>query len=289
MPAEITATAVLRRRLAVQQLTARPPGEGLATAAEVVDLLTCVQSQEQAQALWSLGMRTAGLDEAAVRRELDEARFVRTHVLRPTWHFVAAADVRWVLALTAPRVQQAQGTQLRRTELTPAVLDRGAALVLDALAGGRHLTRPELATVLRDGGIEAEGQRLANLVMHAELEGLICSGPQRGTSTTYAVLAERVPEQPLPSPDAMLAELTWRFFSGHGPAEVKDLARWSSLTQAQVRAGLELVGDRLERVVVEGLELWYDPARGGPLRPDEPDPGPAGDRPSSCWPRSSTR
>lgn len=245
---------------------------GLATATDVVALLTCVQSQEQAQALWSLGMRTPGLDEAAVRRELDEARFVRTHILRPTWHFVAAADVRWLQALTAPRVQQANATQFRRTDLTPAVLDRAAGLILDALAGGRYQSRPELAAVLRAGGIEADGQRLAYVLMHAELEALVCSGPLRGTTSTYAVLDERIPPTPAMPAEAMLAELTWRFFSGHGPAEVKDFTRWSSLTISQARAGLELIGDRLQRVVVDGLELWYDPLRGGALADGEPDP-----------------
>lgn len=255
----------------MQRLTGDPRGTGLATATEVVALLSCVQSQEQAQALWSLGIRTTGLDETAVRRELDEDRFVRTHILRPTWHFVAAADVRWIQTLTAPRVQQANATQFRRTNLTPAVLDRAAGLILDALAGGRYQSRPELAAVLRASGIEAEGQRLAYVLMHAELEALICSGPLRGTTSTYAVLDERVPPTPTRSVDAMLAELTWRFFSGHGPAEVKDFTRWSSLTLSQARAGLELVGDRLQRVLVEGLELWYDPASGGPLPAVEPD------------------
>ena len=285
MPTGITPATVLRRRLAVQQLTREPAdagttgagpastgpaSSGQVRATDVVALLTCVQSQEQAQALWSLGMRT-GLDEAAVRRELDEAHVVRTHVLRPTWHFVAAADVRWIQALTAPRVQQANATQFRRTDLTPAVLDRAAGLILEALAGGRYQSRPELAAVLRAGGIEADGQRLAYVLMHAELEALICSGPLRGTTSTYAVLDERVPPTPTRSADAMLAELTWRFFSGHGPAEVKDFTRWSSLTLSQARSGLEMVGDRLQRAVVDGLELWYDPARGGPLGDDEPD------------------
>lgn len=276
MPPGITPTTVLRRRLAVQQLSPERLDAGmrsarLASATEVVALLTCVQSQEQAQALWSLGMRTSGLDETAVRRELDEARFVRTHILRPTWHFVAAADVRWIQALTASRVRQASGTQFRRLELTAARLDQASGLILDALAGGRYQSRLELATTLRAGGIEAEGQRLAYVLMHAELEALVCSGPLRGTTSTYAVLDERVPPTPLRSADAMLAELTWRFFSGHGPAEVKDFTRWSSLTLSQARAGLELVGDRLQRVVVDGLELWYDPARDEPLLLDEPD------------------
>ena len=64
-----------------------------------------------------------------------------------------------------------------------------------ALEGGRFLTREELSAALRRGRIDAPGQRLAHLVMHAELEGGICSGPRRGKQFTYALLAERAPKR----------------------------------------------------------------------------------------------
>src|SRR4028119_1646956 len=101
---------VLRRRLAVQRLT----GAGLSTATDVVELLCCVQSQEWAHGFWSLGMRTAGLSYADVQREFDAGAFVRTHILRPTWHYVAARDIRLILALTSPRGQQRNGSSYRR-------------------------------------------------------------------------------------------------------------------------------------------------------------------------------
>jgi hypothetical protein len=246
---------VLRRRLSVQRLD----DPGRSDAVDVVRLLTCVQSQEHAHAFWSIGMRCAGLSAADVRAEFDAGRFVRTHILRPTWHFVAAEDLRWILACTSARVQQLNRYRYRQLELDQSDLDRGCEVILAALADRSPLTRPELADALEAGGVPAPGQRLAYLVMNAELEALICSGPMRGAQHTYTAVAGRVPATPELTREHALAELTRRFFVGHGPASAKDLVRWSSMTTADVAAGLELVADRLERIVVDGQVLWADP------------------------------
>jgi hypothetical protein len=244
---------VLRRRLATQRLQ----GDGLPSAADVVRLLTCVQSQEYAHALWSLGMRTSGLTVADVQAEFDRGAFLRTHILRPTWHFVAAEDIRWILKLTAPRVQRLNQIIYRREGLDPATLERGAALIVDELRGGRFRTRTELAQALADRGLVSQRLRLAYIVMNAELEGLICSGPLRGAQQTYALLDERAPPNSAKAGDA--AELAYRFFLGHGPASIQDLARWSSLTVVQCREAVDAVKDRLECATVEGVDLWFGP------------------------------
>ena len=132
---------MLRRRLTTQRLT----GDAPPTAAEVVRVLGCVQSQEYAHALWSLGMRTSGLTVAGVQAEFDSGSFLRTHILRPTWHFVAAEDIRWILQVTAPRVQKLNQTIYRQHGLDPATLDRGLAVIVEELEGGRYRTRAELA------------------------------------------------------------------------------------------------------------------------------------------------
>ena len=174
---------MLDTRIATQRLA----GNGLARAVDVVSLLACVQSQEHAHAFWSLGMRTAGLTYAEVQGEFDAGAFLRTHILRPTWHFVAAADLRWIQAVTAARVQQLNGTIYRQQGLDPRERDRALKLIVNELAGGASLTRAELGRVLA-----AEGLRLAYLIMNAELEGVICSGPMRGAQHTYALVSERV-------------------------------------------------------------------------------------------------
>jgi hypothetical protein len=249
----MTRQHVLQRRLATQMLQ----GDGLPRAADVVRLLGCVQSQEYAHALWSLGMRTSGLRAAEVQAEFDRGDFLRTHILRPTWHFVAAEDIRWILEVTAPRVQQLNQTIYRQEDLNLATLDRGLALIVEELKGGRYRTRAELGQALADQRLVSERLGLAYIVMNAELRGVICSGPMRGTQQTYALLEERVPRSADAAGDA--AELARRFFAGHGPASIPDLARWSSLTISQCRDALAAVKDRLDCVTVEGVELWFDP------------------------------
>jgi Winged helix DNA-binding domain len=262
---------VLRRRLATQRLQ----GAGLPSSADVVRLLGCVQSQEYAHALWSLGMRTSGLKLADAQAEFDRGDFLRTHILRPTWHLVAAEDIRWILEVTAPRVQKLNQAIYRRERLDPATLDRGLALIVEELQGGRYRTRTELGQALADRRLVCERLGLAYVVMNAELEGVICSGPTRGAQQTYALLDERAPRSATAlgvSANRELragcasgarigdaAELARRFFLGHGPASVQDLARWSSLTISQCRDALEAIRDRLDCITVEGVELWFDP------------------------------
>ena len=121
------------------------------------------------------------------------AHFLRTHILRPTWHFVAAEDIRWILQVTAPRVQKLNQTIYRQHGLDPATLERGLAIIIEELEGGRYRTRAELGKALADRGLASQGIGLAYIVMNAELAGVICSGPIRGAQQTYALLDERVP------------------------------------------------------------------------------------------------
>ena len=250
----MTSSDVLRRRIAAQRLR----GPGVQCAADVVRLLACVQSQECAHAFWSLGMRAPGLGYADVQAEFDAGILLRTHILRPTWHLVAAEDIRWILAATSARVQQLNGTMYRREELGPATLARGAELIIALLRGGHYRTRAELGAALTAEGLVANRFRLAYVIMNAELEGLISSGPMRGTQQTYALLDERAPEAGSRRGD--LGELAWRFYAGHGPASVRDLARWATLTQSQAGSATEAAAERLEQVDVDGVAHWFDPA-----------------------------
>lgn len=251
----VTPLSVLRRRLAVQRLSSR----ALRAPENVVDLLTCVQSQEYAHGLWSLGMRSTGTTHASVQAAFDSGRILRTHILRPTWHFVSPADIRWILRATSPRVLQTCGTVFRSTGLDEATLRRTDDLLLGMLSCGRHLTRPEMGRRLTEAGVPCSGSKLAYVVMNAELRGLICSGPMRGAAHTYAVLDERAPLADAVEPDEPATELAVRFFTGHGPAALKDLTRWSSMTVASVRAALEAAGDRLDSAEVDGERLWFAP------------------------------
>lgn len=248
---------VLTQRLATQRLSSAP----LPDAAGAVRLLTCVQGQERDHALFSLGLRTRHSTYAAVRSELDAGTFVRTHILRPTWHLVAREDLRWILALTSPRVLAGAAGRHRQLGLDdPQRLDDGLTLLAELLQDKQFRTRPELgdAFVERRSSIRP-GEQLGHLLMVAELQGLVCSGPVRGVHHSYALVDEVVPATPdLDEADAH-RELVRRFFAGHGPATVKDFTRWSSLTVAGTKVALAELGDVLEKVDVEGTPHWFDP------------------------------
>lgn len=251
---------VWERRRAASRLRGPP----LARPEDVVAHLAAVQSQEFAQACYSLGLRSAPTTYAGVRRAFDDGRFLRTHLLRPTWHFVAPADLRWLLRLTGPRVQARNASRYRQLGLDSRTLDRSAGLIVELLTGGNYLTRPEIGERLRAAGIDDAGQRQPYLLMDAELRGLVCSGPLRGTAHTYAPTDERVPAGVDTQPAEPEVELARRFVVGHGPVSVRDLSRWSSLTAQACRRALTAPVSGLERTEVDGVELWFDASSAGP-------------------------
>ena len=122
--------------------------------------LTAVQSQDYAGAKWALGQRSRGVTDAALDRLFDEGAILRTHVMRPTWHFVLPEDIRWLLELTGRRVRQGLVARYRELELDENVVARSSAAFGAALEGGRHLIRAELGEVLRVTGVAPDGQRL---------------------------------------------------------------------------------------------------------------------------------
>jgi hypothetical protein len=216
-----------------------------------------MQSQDFPGAKWSVGRRLLDATDASVEQAYNEGSILRTHVMRPTWHFVAPEDIRWLLELTAPRVHVASAYQYRQLELDDDLFARSNRVIEKALRGGKHLTRPELAAELERGGIAAVGLRLVYLIMHAELDAVICSGPRRGNQFTYALLAERAHAPRSLPRDEALAELTRRYFTSHGPATVYDFSWWSGLTVADVRAGLEMSKAHLMSDTLEGKTYWF--------------------------------
>lgn len=247
---------IAHRRLHSLRLSTAP----FDSAAEAVHWLGAVQSQDFSGALWGLSLRMRAAGERDLVRAFDAGEIVRTHLLRPTWHFVHPRDVRWMLALTAPRVHGVNGTIYRRVDLDAATLGRCQTILAKALKGGAHLTRDELSARLAQAGIaDPTGLRLVCIVMAAELEQVVISGPRRGKQFTYALLDERIPEVPKLDRTEALTELARRYFASRGPASAHDFARWSGLTVTDARVGLEAVSSGLSAETVEGQTLWSTP------------------------------
>lgn len=201
-----------------------------------------VQAQEFGVAKWAIAQRTHTLTDADLDRAFDAGDILRTHVLRPTWHFVARDDLRWLMTLSGPRVQQANSSMYRKMGITAAEFRRVHAVCEKALAHGPR-TRNELRVDLARARIEAKDSiRCACLLMHAELDRVICSGPRRGNQFTYALFDERVPAAKAVSRDEALGRLTQRYFQSRRPATVHDFGWWSGLTIADARRGIEVSG-----------------------------------------------
>jgi hypothetical protein len=242
------AMEITTRRMRHQRLWA----ERLPGPADVVGWLGAVQAQEFIPATWGVAQRCEAATAADLAKAFDEGAILRTHVLRPTWHFVRRQDIVWLLALTAPRVNVLNGHMYRSLGLDEEAFLRCNSLLVEALRGGEHLTRKELAAWLDRRGLPGQGLHLVYLLMRAELDAVICSGARKAKQQTYALVAERAPDSRSLPPDAALAELTRRFFVSRAAATLDDYTRWSSLTKAQARAGLEMVAGEVEAVDVEG-------------------------------------
>jgi Winged helix DNA-binding domain len=254
-PRDVTNRAIAHARLRSSRLVGDAGVAPLTDPLAVVRWFGAVQSQDVTGAFWALGQRLpAGTTVRDVGAAFDRGEIVRTHALRPTWHFLAPDELRWIEVLTGPRVRRANdNVGRRRLGIDRNTFERANGVIEKALAGGAALTRDELRRPLLEAGIPLDAPNsLAHVVMNAELDGLICSGPRRGTQFTYQLVDDRIPpSSPLP-PDVALRDLTVRYFTSHGPALVHDMAWWSGLTVTDVRRGIELAGGELEARTIDG-------------------------------------
>ena len=215
-----------------------------------------MQAQDYYGAKWAVAQR-CGASDAEVEALFNTGRILRTHLCRPTWHFVLPEDIRWVLDITGPRVHQANAFMCRKHGMDAKLLNRATDLIARALEGGRHKDRDELMMVFKRAGIDTSEFRSTYFMMHAELEGVVCSGPRVGKQFTYALLEERVPKAKKLGRDEALAELTRRYFASRGPATLNDYSMWSGLTMADAKKGIAMVGKEFTRVTINGKDNWH--------------------------------
>lgn len=260
MPAKrsMDISALLALRLRNTGLSG-PPSK---TPAQAVAALGAVQSQDYHAAKWTLGQRIRGATDAALDAAFNAGDILRTHVLRPTWHFVVPADIRWMLELTGPRIRAKMAPYDRNLKLDAAVYAKCRTAIAKSVREGEHPTRQDLKEVLAGIGVETDVQRLAHIIMDAEISGVICSGPRDGKQFTYASLDERAPagprHRPLPREEAV-ARLALLYFRGHGPAQAADFAWWSGLTGKDAAQALEAVQSKLARADIDGKTYWHVP------------------------------
>lgn len=248
----MTLSDIVSHRL-YQQYLSRPT---FTSPQEVVSWMGAVQAQDYGGGKWAVAQRTRWLTSTAVDEAFAKGELLRTHVLRPTWHFVTPQDLRWMLALTAPRINRAMGHYYRQNELDDVLFARCNALFAKALVG-KQLTKAELGQVLATAGIVADMGRLGLILLRAELDQVVVSGAWQGKQQTFALFEERVPAAPERKRDESLADLALRYFTSHGPATLKDFSWWSGLTMGDARNGVELVKAQLTEAVIEEQSYWF--------------------------------
>ncbi len=222
-----------------------------------------VQAQEYAHARWAVGSRftpAAAVTDAAIERAVAKRKVVRTWALRGTLHLMAAADVRWLLALAAPALLTRTAAAYREVNLDAAAFRKILPAIQQCLEGGRQLTRVELFAELARRRIDIEGHRGGRIMYRAAQAGLICLGLPSGKQATYTLLDEWLPqpaEAPARSREDGLKLLAQRYFASHGPATLADFTWWSGLSAGEARAALEMAMPGLTEALHAGNKVWW--------------------------------
>ena len=208
---------------------------------QVVAWMGAMQAQDFNMAKWAVGVRIPDCTGEMVLDAFNKGEILRTHVLRPTWHFVVPEDIRWMLNLTAPRIVSAMKSRDTELAVTGEFLNKSFQVIERSLRDNRHLTKEDLVNRLKIDGINVNSSQMYHLMCHAEITGLVCSGALQGKEQTYALLEERVPEMKPLSRDEALAQLANTFFRSHAPATLQDFVWWSGLSVTDARNGLEAI------------------------------------------------
>lgn len=244
---------VVRQRIVNQQLA----GTKFKSVKELVSWMGAMQAQDYAMAKWAIGVRLPGSTDAGIDQAVERAEIIRIHVMRPTWHWVSADDVKWMLALTAPHLHRSMKGRHQALGLTDSIFKRSSAIIEKSLAKNIFMTRPELVAALNSNKIKPDPLQMIHIMFNTELNGIVCNGPMRGKQFTYALLEERVPRPKILNKEEGLAALALRYFTSHGPASLQDFAWWSGLPAADARTALQMVKSNLAYEKIDGQELWF--------------------------------
>ena len=226
---------------------------------DIVASLGAMQAQDYPGALWAIGLRRPGVTEAAVEKAIAERQIVRTWPMRGTLHFVAPADIRWLLKLLTPRIVAGAAERRKRLELDDATFAKCEKAFVKALQGGKQLTRDEMQQVAERAGVRVDAQRSYHIFWRLAQEGVLCFAARQGKQQTFALLEEWVPKARPLEREAALAELARRYFTSHGPAQLRDFVWWSGLRVIEARTALELASAKLAKVTLEGETYWRSP------------------------------
>ncbi len=232
-------------------------------------MMCAIQAQDYPMAKWAIGNRLPGSTDKDIEEAVNQGEILRTHLLRPTWHFVVPKDIYWLLELSAPQIKASQRARDKQLELTEAVYTKSDHIIEKELSKRGQLSREDLIVELNKGGIATDQNRASHLFMRAELDQIICSGTTLRGKPMYALLAERVPNPIKFSKEEALAELARRYYTSRSPATLQDFIWWSGLSAKDARMATELVSSEFdpERIELETYWLAHDMQSRRPRKP----------------------
>ena len=252
-------------RLQNQQITST----NFKTVKELLNWMGAMQAQDFNQAKWAIGVRLPHLTEHQIESAFNQGEIIRTHLMRPTWHFVSAEDIYWLLELTAKQIKSSMKSRNRQLGLTEVVFKMSQEILTKALEGNHSKTREEISALLNRAGISTDENRLSHILMEAEIDGIVCSGGIQGKKQTYALLAECVPLKKTFSKEEALSLLAKKYFTSHGPATLPDFIWWSGLPVTDARKALEMNKATLISETIGTDTYWLSDSIGIPTSPPE--------------------
>jgi hypothetical protein len=232
------------------------------TPQQVVKWMGCIQAQDYAMAKWAVGCRLLNPTAAAIEQDFNEGKILRTHVLRPTWHFICPDDIRWMLRLSAPRIRVLARPYHRQLGIDATLLQKSKKVLVRALEQHKKLSRPQLMEILKKEKIDTSDARMGHLLMDAELDALICSAGRIGRQFAYGLLDEQAQGLSQLSDEEAIVRLAGIYFPSRGPATVQDFAWWAGLTMTDARKGLDACKSALQSERFNGFEYWFAPGAG---------------------------
>jgi hypothetical protein len=224
---------------------------------DLVAYMGAMQAQDYAMAKFAVGCRLKGATDAIVEAAINSGEILRTHILRPTWHFVSANDIYWMLELTGPRITSSLRKRHQELELSESTLKEIYAVLEKELRDGNHLTKEAIVSKFEQANISINDNRAYHIFMRAELDSLICCGTLQGNKQTYALLRERVPNKPQFSREEALEKLARNYFTSHGPATISDFAWWSGLSLGDCRKAVGMISHGFISETIEDKTYWF--------------------------------
>lgn len=216
---------------------------------QLVGWMGAIQAQDYNMSKWAVGIRLQSATIQKIEDALRRGEILRTHVMRPTWHLVAAADIRWMLKLSAPRLKSAMSAGNRQLEITESLYAKTNNLLEKILSGNNHLTRQEIGVEFCKADIAIDTSRMVYFMMRAEFEGIVCSGIDKDNKQTYALIDERIAQTENLYKDEALSRLATNYFRSHSPASLQDFVWWSGLSVTDAKQAInsidsDLINDR---------------------------------------------